>query len=261
MTHIHEGASVVAVFDAGLLTIRLDRAASSNAVTPDLIADLARAVARAEENDVRAVLLTGAGANFCAGADLRHFAGKLDHVAHELQSMATSFHAMLERLYRLPIPVVAAVQGTAIGAGFGLALAADLVMASRTARFSTGYARLGLSADAGVSWFLTQALGPRQAGALLMTARFLDAAEAKSLGLVDELAEPDALGAAAETAARAFANGPGGAYAAIKALTRAARGNDLPTQLMLEEEHVVRLARDPAVADAMAALLKPRPPG
>src|SRR3546814_2044205 len=125
--------------------------------------------------------------------------------------MATGFHAMLERLYRLPKPVVAAVQGTAIGAGFGLALAADLVVAGRSARFSTGYARLGLSADAGVSWFLTQALGPRQAGALLMTARFLGADEAHSLGLIDEVVEDEALPAAAETAARAFAAGPGGA--------------------------------------------------
>src|SRR3546814_13203906 len=91
-----------------------------------------------------------------------------------------------------------------------------------------------------------------------MTARFLAAEEARSLGLVDDVVEDDALAAAAETAARAFAAGPGGAYAAIKALTRAARGNDLPAQLALEEAHVVRLARDPAVAAAMAAMLKPR---
>ena len=258
MTSKAESEAVVTEYEAGLLRISLDRPANGNAVTPGLIADLMGAVAEAEDPDVRAVLIAGSGANFCAGADLRHFAGKLDRVADELQEMATGFHAMLERLYRLPKPVVAAVQGTAIGAGFGLALAADLVVAGRSARFSTGYARLGLSADAGVSWFLTQALGPRQAGALLMTARFLGADEAHSLGLIDEVVEDEALPAAAETAARAVAAGPGGAYAAIKALTRAARGNDLPAQLALEEAHVVRLARDPAVAAAMAAMLKPR---
>lgn len=251
--------SVVTEFEAGLLRISLDRPASGNAVTPGLIGELMNAVAEAEDPAVHAVLIAGAGANFCAGADLRHFAGKLDRVADELQEMATGFHAMLERLYRLPKPVVAAVQGNAVGAGFGIALAADLVVASGTARFSTGYARLGLSADAGVSWFLTQALGPRQAGALLMTARFIVAEEAKSLGLVDEVVADDMLAAAAETAARAFAAGPGSAYTAIKALTRAARSNDLPAHLALEEAHVVRLARDPAVAEAMAAILKPRP--
>lgn len=218
MTSKADSESVVTEYEAGLLRISLDRPANGNAVTPGLIADLMGAVAEAEDPDVRAVLIAGSGANFCAGADLRHFAGKLDRVADELQEMATGFHAMLERLYRLPKPVVAAVQGSAIGAGFGLALATDLVVAGRSARFSTGYARLGLSADAGVSWFLTQALGPRQAGALLMTARFLGAGEAHSLGLIDEIVEDEALPAAAEAAAQAFAAGPGGAYAAIKAL-------------------------------------------
>lgn len=260
MTGTPDEATVRTAIDDGLLVVTLDRPASSNAVTPRLIDDLMRAVEQAEAEEVRAVLLEGAGTNFCAGADLRHFSGRLDRVGDEMQAMATAFHAMIERLHNLPIPVVVAVQGTAIGAGFGLALAADLLIASREARFSTGYARLGLSADAGVSWFLTRALGPRQAGALLMTARFLPAEEARELGLVDETVDLAVLDAHARAAARSLADGPGGAYAAIKALTRAALSNDLPAQLALEERHVVALARAPAVAAAMAAMLKPRAP-
>ena len=258
MTDHEQLPLVETALEGGLLAIMLNRPASSNAVTPALIAALTHAVEAAEAPEVKAVLLRGEGTNFCAGADLRHFAGHLDDVAGEMQVMATGFHAMLERFYNLPKPVVAAVQGTAIGAGFGLVLAADHVIASRGARFSTGYIRLGLSADAGVSWFLAQALGPRQAASLLMTARFLSAEEAAGFGLVDTLVEEEALAAAAMTAARAFADGPAEAYAAIKALTRAAPNNDLGRHLREEEAHVVRLARGPAVGAAMASLLKPR---
>src|SRR3546814_19828030 len=120
MTSKAESEAVVTEYEAGLLRISLDRPANGNAVTPGLIADLMGAVAEAEDTDVRAVLIAGSGANFCAGADLRHFAGKLDRVADEPQEMATGFNAMPEWLYRLPHTAVPAAQGEANSAGFGL---------------------------------------------------------------------------------------------------------------------------------------------
>ena len=243
----------------GLLRITLDRPGAGNAVTPALIAGLTAGVAMAEQTETRAVLIEGNGANFCAGADLRHFADHLEHIDVELASMATGFHAMLDRLAALPVPVVVAVQGNAIGAGFGLALIADLIIATDTARFSTGYSRLGLSADAGVSFTLTRAVGARLARSLLITARFVGAPEALALGLIDRVVPVDVLRAEAEEAARALATGATSAYAAIKRLTaQAVAAPSLRSQLDREEAEITSLARDPRVAAAMTAMLKPR---
>lgn len=189
--------------DGGVVRIVLARPEAGNAVTPALIAALADAVALAERPETGAVLIEGEGRNFCVGADLRHFQRSTEPLPRQLDAMAVDFHAMLLRLASLPVPVVAAVQGHAVGGGLGLLLAADVVVAGQSARFSTGYAKLGLSADAGVSYFLTRTLGPRRARSLLMTARTIDAAHAKRWGLVDTLVDDDALAGAALDTARA----------------------------------------------------------
>lgn len=249
-------APVIVAHDDGLVRITLNRPEASNAVTPALIDALAAGVAAARAPDARALLIEGAGRNFCAGADLRHFSRHLDAVDVELAAMATRFHAMLVDLVALPIPIVVAVQGNAVGAGFGLALVGDLILVADDARFSTGYARLGLSADAGTSYTLTRALGPRLAGSLLMTARFVDAGAAHSLGLIDRTVPKDALSAEANRAARAFADGPTAAYAAIKRLVEAAVSSPgLREQLDREEAEITQLSRHPRVAAAMSAML------
>lgn len=239
----------------GLGILTLDRPAAANAVTPALIADLGTAVEAAAAAPVRALLLRGAGRNFCAGADLRHFAADLDALPAELDAMAIGFHEAVARLCELPIPVVAAVQGNAIGAGFGLALAADIVLASEDARFATGYARLGLSADAGTSFFLARALGVRLARSLLISARFVPAAEALGLGLVDRCVAADALAEESLTMARALADGPTEAYAAIKRLTSAAERSELRAHLDAEREAIVALAGRPRAAEAIRRAL------
>ena len=242
------------VEEAGFARLTLERPDAGNAITPELIYDLDAALVRAASSGAGAVLLGASGRNFCVGADLKYFAGRPDSIARDLGEMADAFHAALLRLTELPIPVVARVQGEAVGAGFGLMLAADHVVCAQDTRLSTGYARLGLSADAGVSLFLTRALGPRLARNLLMTSRFITGPEALALGLADECGARSDLDLLADQAARSFAHGPGAAFAAIKRLTAEAAGApSLRAHLDRERDEIVRLAESGALASALAA--------
>ena len=229
----------------------------ANAMSPDAIGQLLQAVTDASQSAARVLLVTGAGANFCVGADVRHLGSGTHDMPAELDAMAIEFHEAIARIAELTIPVVAAVQGNAVGAGFGLMLVADIVVASKNARMSTGYTRLRLSADAGVSYFLTQQLGVRQARALLITARFLSAPEALALGVVDEIVPDAELFARAEALAVTLSNGPTDAYRAIKRLTGMASENSgLRSQLDSERSAIVALARNPDVRAALNAVLR-----
>ena len=233
----------------------LARPEAGSAVTPALIVDLGAAVDAAEGSPSRAILVTAEGANFCLGADLKHLAAA-DSLATELDKMANAFHSALARLFALPLPIIAAVQGNAIGGGFGLALAADFLICAEDARFSTGYARLGLSADAGVSFFLTRTLGMRRARTFLIDPRFIPAEEALALGIAYRTAPASTLDRTALEFARQVADGPTSAFAAIKRLTEAAvAAEDLSVHLEHEAREIVTLAAHDGVRRAIRATL------
>ena len=231
--------------------LTLNRPEAGNAVDPEFIADLAKAIEAACADPGRAILIDARGANFSLGGDVRHLAASGNGVADVLRDMAARFHEAQLKLCELPLPIVSAVQGNAIGGGFGLALSADFILCADTARFSTGYSRLGLSADAGVSYFLTRALGARRATALLISSRFLSAQEARSIGVVDEVVPEADL---------QLASGPTAAYAAIKRLTEAARTSGLADHLDREATEIVALASGdqvPCAIDAIATRKQP----
>jgi 2-(1,2-epoxy-1,2-dihydrophenyl)acetyl-CoA isomerase len=240
--------------------IILNRPEAGNSVNPALIDDLGKAVDAACAASVRAILIRARGANFSLGGDVRHLVAVGNGAAAELHQMATRFHIAQLRLCQLPVPILAAVRGNTIGGGFGLALSADFLICADTARFSTGYSRLGLSADAGVSYFLTRAVGARRAAALLIDAGFLSADEAVAIGIADRQVPDADLGDAAEQWAAELAAGPTSAFAAIKRLTDTARTNSLAQQLDRETEEITALAeREDVIAaiGAIAARTKP----
>lgn len=242
--------------DDGLGRLRLNRPSAMNAVSPAFVTDLRAAIGAAGRAGAGALLLTAEGPNFCVGADVKHLANVLDELPAELSAIADDFHAALADLAGLSIPIIAAVQGHAVGAGFGLAMMADVIFAADDARFSTGYARLGLSADAGVSWSLTRALGLRRARSLLLTARQITADDAHSMGLIDQVLPAPLLSKAAEDAALAFTRGPTPAYEAIKMLTAEAEmAEDFARHLTRERDSVVRLADHPQVRAAILSLV------
>ncbi|MDD3674773.1 MAG: enoyl-CoA hydratase/isomerase family protein [Novosphingobium sp.] len=235
--------------------ITLARSQAGNAVNPALIADLGAAVDAASAARPRSVLITAEGPNFSMGGDLKHLLAAGEDVAGELERMAQGFHDAQLRLIDIGVPIVAAVRGNVIGGGFGLALTSDYLLCSDQARFSTGYSRLGLSTDAGVSFFLTRALGMRRARLLLMDARFFAADDAVALGIADRKLPDDQLDAAALALAEELAQGPTAAYAAIRRLTEAATTNSLAAQLDLEASEIVALARREDVRAALSAPL------
>jgi enoyl-CoA hydratase/carnithine racemase len=172
--------------DSGVLTLTLNRPRRKNAIDGELW-DALRAqltVAR-DDPEVRAIVLTGAGGDFCAGADL---SGGVS-TTHPLDRMRRVNEVAL-LLHELPVPSVAKVDGVAVGAGWNLALGCDLVVATPAARFSQIFAKRGLSLDFGGSWLLPKLVGMQQAKRLALLAEMIDGAEAHRLGLVTWVVEP-----------------------------------------------------------------------
>ncbi|MFC0529968.1 enoyl-CoA hydratase/isomerase family protein [Phytohabitans kaempferiae] len=233
--------------DGGLARITLNRPEAYNAIDPATASAFTAAVrAVGEAQAVRAVLLTGNGPAFCAGGDVKAMAGATDR-AELLGGLVDDFHEGLALLAELPWPVVAAVRGVAAGAGLGLLLCADLVIAEQSARFSTAYGAVGLSPDSGVSYHLPRIVGPARALRLSLTGEVLSASDALDWGIAAEVV-PDGEGLArAEALARALAAGPQPAVAETKRLLRAATGRHLRAHLDDEARTIVRTG---ASADA-----------
>jgi len=140
---------------------------------------------------VRAVVLTGQGKNFCFGGDLKGMVASGADVRAYLSELTTNLHAGMALLARLDAPVIAAVNGTAAGAGLGLVLAADLAIAARSAKFAPAYTGVGLTPDAGCTFLLPRAVGYKRAMDLLLTNRMLDAQQALDWGLVNQVVEDE----------------------------------------------------------------------
>jgi len=201
-----DSATEAVLYDVrdGVATITLNRPAQRNAIDEETRTGLARHIDQIErDRTVRAVVLTGSGGVFCAGGDLRAIrAAELDNEGWR-QRMRNA-HAWFVRLLSLDRAVVAAVDGPAFGAGFGLALAADFIVASPRARFCLSFMRLGLVPDFGVLHTLPRIVGVQRAKELMLSAREVSADEAKALGIVLELVPQESLLQRAQAIAASF---------------------------------------------------------
>ena len=201
-----------------IATITLNRPDALNATTDGLYRELHDALHRvAADPEIGCVILTGAGRGFCAGADLK--ASRDDLTPLQRRARHRWILAdVLEPLYRLDKPVIAAVNGPAAGAGANIALACDIVIASEKASFTQAFAKIGLVPDLGGLFFLARAVGINKAKELCFTARKVDAAEALALGIANRLVPPEALLDDARTMAAAIAAGSPTAMAMTKRL-------------------------------------------
>lgn len=234
---MNDPATEAVLYDVcdGVATITLNRPAQRNAIDEETRTGLARYIEQIErDRAVRAVVLTGSDGVFCAGGDLRSIrVAELDNEGWR-QRMRNA-HAWFARLLSLDRAVVAAVDGPAFGAGFGLALAADFVIASPRARFCLSFMRLGLVPDFGVLHTLPRIVGVQRAKELMLSAREVQADEARALGIVSELVPADRLLQRARTIATSFVNASPMAVSLVK---RALAGSptDLHTTLELEAD-------------------------
>ncbi|MFF0221014.1 enoyl-CoA hydratase/isomerase family protein [Streptomyces sp. NPDC004629] len=251
----------------GLATITLNRPEAMNALniaTKVALRDAARAAA--DDAAVRAVLLTAAGDRaFCVGQDLKEHIGLLaaDREAGSGQTMSTvreHYNPIVRALAGAPKPVVAAVNGVAAGAGLGFALAADYRVVAETASFNTSFAGVALTADSGISWTLPRVVGPGRAADLLLFPRSVKAPEAYELGIANRVVPADRLRAEAEQVARALAEGPTVAYAAIKEAVAYGLTHSLDETLDKEDELQTRAGRSEDHAIAVQAFVNKEKP-
>ena len=187
----------------GVATLTLNRPTTANSIDLPLARELMDAAIVCDDDpETRAVILTGAGKMFCAGGDLRSFADAGLGVGSKLKELTAYLHAAISRLTRMNAPVIAAVNGMAAGAGFSLAIAADMTIASDTAGFVMAYTQAGLVPDGSSTFFLPRRIGDRRTRELMLTNRRLSAAEALEWGLVNRVVPADRLMDEARTMAK-----------------------------------------------------------
>jgi enoyl-CoA hydratase/carnithine racemase len=193
----------------GVGVLTLNRPERLNALDLRTIVECDHLVERAwNDPSIRCLLITGAGRGFCSGADVKDWGSESEEEAPPEDNWVLRMHRLMSRIHRLPKPVIAAVNGVAVGAGFDLSLVADLRIASTKARFGMVYINVGFCPDAGGSYLLPRLIGPTKASELIFTGRIIDAPEANDLGLLNAMVEPDDLMETAMELARRLANGP-----------------------------------------------------
>jgi 2-(1,2-epoxy-1,2-dihydrophenyl)acetyl-CoA isomerase len=222
----------------GVATLTLNRPESLNSLNNELKQALVSTIATiSADEEVRAVVLTGAGRGFCVGQDLREHLATLESGGVSLSGTVTEhYNPIIAGLAAMPKPVIAAVNGAAAGAGAGIALACDFRIVSTSASFLLAFARIGLTLDSGVSWTLPRLIGSARATALALLAEPVTADAALEMGMVNAVAEPEHLLAAATELAVRLANGPTAAYGAIKASIAFAATSSLADALAKEAE-------------------------
>lgn len=216
--------------------LTLDRPEKRNALSKELIAELLERLDEAEHAGVRALLLEGEGPAFCAGGDVGWMDERLGDPNATHEAIRANLNRLVERLHGFPAPTVAAVHGAAIGAGLGLALACDVTIAAEEAVLGATHARLGLTPDAGTSWFLTQTLGPKRALDLVLSARTFTGAEAYEWGLVTDTVPASEVPDAARSRARKLAEGPTQAHRKARELVDQAAEGSLAETLAREAD-------------------------
>lgn len=241
----------------GVRILTLNRPDALNALNAELRHDLLAAINAARRDDAtRAVMITGAGRGFCAGADLRGGTGEREFRL----VLSAEYNPLIQAIRELPKPVVAAVNGVAAGAGVSLALAADLVIAADDARFVPAFNRIGLVPDSGLARVLVRSLGRHRAMEILLGERQLGAAEARDLGLVSAVVPTGELDRAARELAARVAGGPTRAIGMTKRLLNASEDATLADALAAEAALQELAGRTEDHAEGVAAFGEKRDP-
>ena len=247
--------------EAGVLTLTLNRPERLNAFNGALVQALSAAVGRAATDpDCRALLITGAGRGFCAGADLVDRAIAPGGARPDLgQTLDKGLNPLIRAIRSLPKPVVCAVNGPAAGAGANLALACDIVLAAKSAQFLQAFARIGLIPDAGGTFVVPRLVGEARARALMMLAEPIGAEEAQASGMIYRAVDDDDLMGEARDIAKRLAAGATHALGLIKRALAASPGNSLAAQLDLERDLQREAGKGDEFVEGVRAFLDKRP--
>jgi 2-(1,2-epoxy-1,2-dihydrophenyl)acetyl-CoA isomerase len=243
--------------DGAVLTVTLNRPDVLNALNAATHEALAAALKEARDDEVRAVVLTGAGRGFCVGQDLTEFRDEAGDIGARLRG---HYHPNIRAIRQLEKPVIAAVNGAAAGAGLSLACACDLRIASDQATFVPAFVNVGLVPDSGSTFFVTRLVGQPRAFEWLSSGRRLTAAEAHRWGVVSEVVEADVLQTRAAELAKQLADLPTRAIGMTKRLLDRAPHASLEEQLEWEAQLQTVATQTDDFREGVAAFLEKRPP-
>lgn len=245
----------------GVGHVTLNRPDAANSLNLAMARELHEVAIRCDvDAEVRAVLMTGSGAMFCAGGDLKSFAGQGAALPAHLKQVTTYLHAAISRFSWMDAPVIAAVNGTAAGAGMSLACAADLVVAARSAVFTMAYTKAGLVPDGSSSFYLARVVGLHRAMELALTNRTLSAEEACDWGIVNQVVDDAELPAAAGKLAADLAAGPTAAFGRTKRLILQGTTEGLESQMERETRGIAAAAASADGREGVQAFLEKRAP-
>jgi 2-(1,2-epoxy-1,2-dihydrophenyl)acetyl-CoA isomerase len=251
---------VLVEVEDGFRIVTLNRPESLNSFNQAMHTALAAALADIESDaSCRALLLTGAGRGFCAGQDLADgvfIPGKVPDLATTIDK---NYNPLIRKIRRLPIPVICAVNGVAAGAGANLALACDIVLAARSAKFIQAFSKIGLVPDSGGTWLLPRLIGNARARAITLLGDAVTAEQAESWGMIWKAIDDTSLMTEARGLVTHLAKQPTGALALIKRALDLSEHNTLDEQLDLERDLQGQAGRGPDFAEGVTAFMEKRP--
>ena len=247
--------------DGTLARITLNRPRSLNVLDERMGRELAEALHQVERTStIKVLVIDGAGRSFMGGGDLNVFNTDLERAPESASRLIDLFHQSIRCIRRMPIPVIASIQGQVAGGGVGLALACDLIIAATDTKLVPAYGRIGASPDGATSWSLTQLLGPRRAMEVLMLGDPIGADQSLSLGLVNRVVARQELASATEVLANRLAGGPRVALANMKRLVQQAQTSDLDVHLEAERNCFVAAAATTDFREGVTAFFAGREP-
>ena len=251
-------STILFSLDAGIARLTLNRPDRLNSFTVQMHEEVADALSRLD--GARVLVLTGAGRGFCAGQDLNDRAVAPGESVDLGESVEQRYNPLVRRLTALPFPVIARVNGVAAGAGANIALACDIVIAGKSAKFIQSFASIGLIPDSGGTWVLPRLVGQARALGLALTAEPLPAEKAAEWGLIWKAVEDEALDAEVDALAERFAAAPTRGLARIKQMIRESWGHSLDEELDLQRDAMRELGGSDDYREGVAAFMEKRKP-
>jgi 2-(1,2-epoxy-1,2-dihydrophenyl)acetyl-CoA isomerase len=247
--------------DGPIVRLTLNRPAIGNAINREMGESLLREAIRCDrDNSVRCVVISGAGKMFCSGGDIGNFASSGEALSTAISSGTSILNQALSKLARMAKPLLVLVNGPVAGAGLGLALAGDVVIASRSASFTAGYNAIGMTPDGGVTWLLPKLIGLRRTQEMILTNRRIDAVEAAAIGLVTRVVDDEQLTAEGESTASSLSLAATDALGVARGLLMQGFGNGLEVQMEIEARAISAACASPHAQEGFAAFLERRKP-
>jgi len=254
--------TIILEIDAGIAKLTLNRPDRLNSFTVEMHEEVADALKKIEtDSSLRTLVLSGAGRGFCAGQDLSDRAIAPGEEGVDLgESVEKRYNPLIKRITNLPLPVICAVNGVAAGAGANIALAADIVIAAKSAKFIESFSNIGLVPDSGGSWVLPRLLGQARALGLALTGTPLTAELAYEWGLIWKVVDDEALSSETDQLAQSFATAPTKGLARTKHAIRTSFERTLEEQLNLERDYMRELGATHDYQEGVDAFLNKRKP-